>query len=88
MKTPPYDKGRRLMSIIDTAIFDYLIGNVYIDAHYGVIEPFYWPFCLSFFNNLGNADRHHYEVFLKGGDDAMVLHLDNGKRYWNFTIKN
>ena len=28
----------------------------------------------------GNADRHHYETFVKGGDDAMVLHLDNGKR--------
>ena len=40
MNTPPYDKGKRLMSIIDTAFFDYLIGNVYIDAHYGIVEPF------------------------------------------------
>ena len=28
MKTPPYDKGPRLMSIIDTAVFDFLIGKI------------------------------------------------------------
>ena len=56
MRLPPYNRGPRLMSIIDTAIFDYFIGN---------------------------ADRHHYETFVKGGDDAMVLHLDNGKSFGN-----
>ncbi|KAG8555452.1 hypothetical protein GDO81_017705 [Engystomops pustulosus] len=31
-KTPPYDAGPRLLDIIDTAIFDYLIGNA--DRHH------------------------------------------------------
>ncbi|XP_072429553.1 glycosaminoglycan xylosylkinase isoform X2 [Chiloscyllium punctatum] len=31
-KTPPYDSGPRLLDIIDTAIFDYLIGNA--DRHH------------------------------------------------------
>ncbi|XP_028394809.1 glycosaminoglycan xylosylkinase-like [Dendronephthya gigantea] len=56
MRTPPYNRGPRLMFIIDTAIFDFFIGN---------------------------ADRHHYETLVKGGDDAMVLHLDNGKSFGN-----
>jgi hypothetical protein len=29
MRTPPYSRGPRLMSIIDTAIFDYFIGKLY-----------------------------------------------------------
>ncbi|KAM9384452.1 glycosaminoglycan xylosylkinase isoform 1-T1 [Pholidichthys leucotaenia] len=31
-KTPPYDAGPRLLDVIDTAIFDYLIGNA--DRHH------------------------------------------------------
>ncbi|XP_055497963.1 glycosaminoglycan xylosylkinase [Leucoraja erinacea] len=31
-KTPPYDSGPRLLDIVDTAIFDYLIGNA--DRHH------------------------------------------------------
>ncbi|XP_072130427.1 glycosaminoglycan xylosylkinase [Mobula birostris] len=31
-KTPPYDSGPRLLDIIDTAVFDYLIGNA--DRHH------------------------------------------------------
>ena len=29
---------------------------------------------------IGNADRHHYEVFRRGGPDAMLLMMDNAKR--------
>ena len=28
--SPPYDKGPRLLDIMDTAIFDFIIGNVHI----------------------------------------------------------
>ena len=31
-KTSPYDSGPRLLDIIDTAVFDYLIGNA--DRHH------------------------------------------------------
>lgn len=31
-KTAPYDSGPRLLDIIDTAVFDYLIGNA--DRHH------------------------------------------------------
>lgn len=30
---------------------------------------------------IGNADRHHYEVFKNKGENAMMLMLDNAKRY-------
>jgi len=29
---------------------------------------------------IGNADRHHYETFLKEEGTGMPLHLDNAKR--------
>ena len=54
-RTPPYDKGGRLLDLMDTAIFDFIIGN---------------------------ADRHHYEVF-EGQPDSMVLLLDNAKSFGN-----
>ena len=44
-----------LLDILDTCVFDFLIGN---------------------------ADRHHYET-LGTADDAVLLMLDNGKRYVN-----
>lgn len=47
--------GVRLLDIIDTAIFDYLIGN---------------------------ADRHHYEIF-QYLPDSMLIMLDNGKSFGN-----
>ena len=54
-KSPPYDKGPRLLDLMDTAIFDFIIGN---------------------------ADRHHYEVFAEQ-PDSMVLLLDNAKSFGN-----
>lgn len=54
-KTEPYNKGNRLLDLIDTAIFDFLIGN---------------------------ADRHHYEVF-KDTADGMIVLMDNGKSFGN-----
>ena len=54
-KTEPYSKGNRLLDLIDTAIFDFLIGN---------------------------ADRHHYEVF-KDVPDGMMLLMDNAKAFGN-----
>ena len=30
---------------------------------------------------IGNADRHQYETFEKDGDQGMLLHLDNAKRF-------
>lgn len=47
--------GVRLLDIVDTAIFDYLIGN---------------------------ADRHHYEIF-QYLPDSMLIMLDNGKSFGN-----
>ena len=29
---------------------------------------------------IGNADRHHYEIFKDKGSDSMMLMLDNAKR--------
>ena len=58
-KTEPYNKGQRLLDIIDTSIFDFLIGN---------------------------GDRHHYEVFKEGGNDGMVLLLDNAKAFGNPSL--
>lgn len=55
MKIKSYSKGRRLLDLIDAAVFDYLIGN---------------------------ADRHHYEVFAEFPDSTVIL-LDNGKSFGN-----
>lgn len=38
--------------ILDTAVFDYLMGN---------------------------ADRHHFEVYAVRGKLGRLLHIDNGK---------
>lgn len=54
-RNAPYDKGPRLLDLMDTAIFDFIIGN---------------------------ADRHHYEVFAEQ-PDSMVLLLDNAKSFGN-----
>lgn len=54
-KTAPYDSGNRLLDLIDTAIFDFLIGN---------------------------ADRHHYEVFANI-PDSMIILMDNAKAFGN-----
>ena len=35
---------------------------------------------IASFNLTGNGDRHHYETFKKGGNEGMLLHLDNAKR--------
>jgi hypothetical protein len=53
--TAPYDKGPRLLDLMDTTVFDFMIGN---------------------------ADRHHYEIFAKK-PDPMVLLLDNAKSFGN-----
>ena len=29
---------------------------------------------------IGNADRHHYEIFKNHGPDVMLLMMDNAKR--------
>jgi hypothetical protein len=64
-----------------TACF-YILGRLTIAHWTFFIEKKNKMFSIIVFVNriLGNADRHHYETFVKGGDDAMVLHLDNGKR--------
>ena len=54
-RTSPYDKGVRLLDLMDTAVFDFMIGN---------------------------ADRHHYEIF-SDQPDSMVLLLDNAKSFGN-----
>lgn len=54
MNMSPYDSGPRLLDLLDTALFDFLIGN---------------------------ADRHHYETFLKEEGTGMPLHLDNAKSF-------
>lgn len=56
ISTAPYSSGPRLLDIIDTSIFDFIIGN---------------------------GDRHHYETFKKGGNEGMLLHLDNAKSFGN-----
>lgn len=31
------------------------------------------------FPSRGNMDRHHYETFVKFGNNTFLLHLDNGR---------
>ena len=52
-RTPLYETGPLLLDIIDTCVFDFIIGN---------------------------ADRHHYEVF-DNDPKSMLIMFDNGKRY-------
>ena len=52
-RTPLYETGPLLLDIIETCIFDFIIGN---------------------------ADRHHYEVF-DNDPKSMLVMFDNGKRY-------
>ena len=47
LKTPPYDSGPRLLDIMDTAMFDFLIGQL---AWYQVFFPKYTSICLFSIN--------------------------------------
>lgn len=53
-KTSPYDSGPRLLDIIDTAVFDYLIGNA--DRHH--YESFQDDEGASMLILLDNAKRY------------------------------
>jgi len=57
-RTPLYETGPLLLDIIDTCIFDFIIGN---------------------------ADRHHYEVF-DNDPKSMLIMFDNGKRYAGWQV--
>ena len=37
--------------------------------------------CGLVINNVGNADRHHYETYARAKKHGKLLHIDNGKRY-------
>ena len=69
--SPPYDKGPRLLDIMDTAIFDFIIGNVlisYIMSNPGITfsslkskkTPNAGNVCLFKVNNRNNRKR--YEI--------------------------
>lgn len=58
-KTSPYDSGPRLLDIIDTAVFDYLIGNA--DRHH--YESFQDDEGASMLILLDNAKRYRATSF-------------------------
>lgn len=75
-KTPPYDAGPRLLDIIDTAIFDYLIGNA--DRHH--YESFQDDEGASMLILLDNAKRL-VSIHLLANGTFLLPFTGNGLRY-------
>ncbi|OBS64645.1 hypothetical protein A6R68_06814 [Neotoma lepida] len=66
-KTSPYDSGPRLLDIIDTAVFDYLIGNA--DRHH--YESFQDDEGASMLILLDNAKRYSRTVLSVFGNPSL-----------------
>lgn len=86
-QTPPYDRGTRLLDIMDMTIFDFLMGknrreisDIYISQSqiYSQLNQLTVLITLPS-PCTGNMDRHHYETFEKFGNDTFIIHLDNGR---------
>lgn len=83
-QTPPYDRGTRLLDVMDMTIFDFLMGKMHRSSTFTRDDLKVFPgspdlttFLLS--ACAGNMDRHHYETFEKFGNDTFIIHLDNGR---------
>lgn len=98
-KTPPYDRGTRLVDLIDMTILDFLqskglpVGSNYTRElllpdevsinRSWLLWLIQFPNSLLCYGIVGNMDRHHYETFEIFGNNTFLLHLDNG-RAWVF----
>ena len=75
-KMPPYDAGPRLLDVIDTSIFDYLIVNA--DRHH--YESFQDDSGASMFIPIDNAKRRVTRQFLTIKDELMCALLASTSR--------
>lgn len=80
-QTPPYDRGTRLLDVMDMTIFDFLMGkrNTSSENIYQRCDKWLQVKGLLQCSFTGNMDRHHYETFEKFGNDTFIIHLDNGR---------
>lgn len=62
-----------ILEFTDTAIYDFLMG-MYVCVSIGW-QPGVMCVCVC----VGNADRHHYEVYSESRPHGKLMHIDNGK---------